>query len=210
MIFTIPSISFARESSISTKDLNHLIFSFQEKLSFGKPDYLTEAQKLYSLIFGPIESDLIQHNAKIIMISLDDALRYIPLSALHDGKKFVAEKYAISIYTPAANMDFKDKPQNKWRAMAMGVTKSLKGFKALPAVQKELDLIIQETDPLDKLGTLPKVQQLFINEQITRTATGFPTRGGNFSQQASMSEQREMRYIHPFYWAHFILIGNWL
>lgn len=349
MIFSVPSLSFARESIISTKELNRLIFSFQDKLSDGKPDYLIEAQKLYSLIFGPIESDLIQHDAKIIMVSLDDALRYIPLNSLHDGNQFVAEKYAISIYTPAASMDIKDKPKKEWQATAMGVTKSLKGFAALPAVQKELDLIIQEADPLDERGTLPgyvymdesftldtfqeavflqvpvihiashfkfqpgdvdtsflllgdgqeltlkmldekdfdlshldlltlsacetavssknangkelesfavmaqnkgaksviaslwpvaddstglfmehfyriynnnkeltkiealqKVQKMFIHEQITRSTNSFPTRGGNLNQQVSEPAQREMRYIHPYYWAPFILIGNWL
>ncbi|KPA18028.1 conserved hypothetical protein, secreted [Candidatus Magnetomorum sp. HK-1] len=349
IICSVSSVSFARESMISTKDLNRLIFSFQEKLSYGKSDFLNEAQKLYSLIFGPIESDLIQHDAKIIMVSLDDSLRYIPLSSLHDGKQFVAEKYAISIYTPAASMDIKDKPQNEWRAIAMGVTKALKGFKALPAVQKELDLIIQEDDPLDACGTLPgnvymdtsftldsfqeavflqvpvihiashfkfqpgdvdtsflllgdgqmltlkmldendfdlshldlltlsacetavsskkadgkelesfavmaqnkgaksviaslwqvaddstglfmehfyrihhknkeltkiealqKVQQMFIHEQITRTSNGLPTRGGNLSQPTDAPEQREMSYTHPYYWAPFIMIGNWL
>jgi len=351
LIITVPALSFARESIISTKDLNRLIFSFQEKLSDGKPDFLTDAQQLYTLIFGPIESDLIQHDAKIIMVSLDDALRYIPLSSLHDGSKFVAEKYAISIYTPAASMDIKDKPKKKWRAAAMGLTKSLKGFAALPAVQKELDLIIQEADPLDKRGTLPgrvymdefftlntfqevvglqkvpvihiashfkfqpgdvdtsflllgdgqeltlkmldekyfdlnhldlltlsacetavsskkgdgkelesfgviaqnkgakaviaslwqvadestglfmehfyrihnsnkeltkieslqKVQQMFINAQITISTSSFPTRGGNVSQPTvARPEQRDMRYAHPYYWAPFILIGNWL
>ncbi|ETR68854.1 MAG: hypothetical protein OMM_04308 [Candidatus Magnetoglobus multicellularis str. Araruama] len=351
MILTIPSISFARESIISTKALNRLLFSFQEKLSYGKPDYLPEAQKLYSLIFGPIESDLVQHDAKIIMVSLDEALRYIPLASLHDGDKFVAEKYAISIYTPAASMDIKDKPQAEWRAAGMGLTKALKGFNALPAVQKELDLIIQEADPMDTQGTIPgdvfinesftmaafeqavflqvpvihiashfkfqpgdvdssflllgngqeltlktleekdfdlshldlltlsacetavssrnadgkelesfgvmaqnkgaksviatlwpvaddstglfmehfyrihnenkeltkiealqQVQQMFIHERIKRTATAFPTRGGSVRQQKSVPEQneREMRYIHPYYWAPFILIGNWL
>jgi len=350
MIFTVPALSFARESTISTKDLNRLIFSFQKKLSDGKSDFLAEAQQLYALIFGPIESDLIQHDAQIIMVSLDDALRYIPLSSLHDGNKFVAEKYAISIYTPAASMDIKDQPKKEWRATAMGVTKSLKGFAALPAVQKELDLIIQEADPLDERGTLPgriymdefftldtfqeavglqqvpvihiashfkfqpgdidtsflllgdgqeltlemldkkdldlshldlltlsacetavsskkgdgkelesfgvmaqnqgakaviaslwqvaddstglfmehfyrihnssteltkvealqKVQQMFIHKQITRTGATFPTRGGNLNQQADVTKQRELSYTHPYYWAPFILIGNWL
>jgi len=351
MILTIPSISFARESIISTKDLNKLLFSFREKISYGKPGYLPEAQKLYSLIFGPIESDLVQHDAKIIMVSLDEALRYIPLGSLHDGDKFVAEKYAISIYTPAASMDIKDKPQTEWRAAGMGLTKALKGFNALPAVQKELDLIIQEADPMDTQGTIPgdifinesftmaafeqavflqvpvihiashfkfqpgdvdtsflllgngqeltlktleekdfdlshldlltlsacetavssrnadgkelesfgvmaqnkgaksviatlwpvaddstglfmehfyrihnenkaltkiealqKVQQMFIHEHITRNGTSLPTRGGSLMQQKSVPEknEREMRYTHPYYWAPFILIGNWL
>jgi len=350
MILSLHSISFARETSISTADLNRLIFEFQEKLSSGKHNYLPEAQKLYSLIFGPIKSDLEQYEAKTIMVSLDDTLRYIPLSALHDGKQFVAEKYAISIYTPAASFDIKVKPQEEWSAVAMGVTKSLNGFKALPAVQKELDRIIIETNPLDTQGTLPgevyqdefftiqtfqkavslrvpvihiashfvfqpgdvdtsflllgdgqtltlkmldeellsfnhldlltlsacetavcsknangkelesfgvmaqnkgaksviatlwqvaddstglfmehfysihnthknltkvealqQVQQLFIHEKIKRTEISFPTRGGNsLDQQISKPEQRDMNYTHPFYWAPFILIGNWL
>jgi len=57
---------------------------------------------------------------------------------------------------------------------------------------------------------LQKVQKMFIHEQITRSTNSFPTRGGNLNQQVSEPAQREMRYIHPYYWAPFILIGNWL
>lgn len=72
--------------------------------------------------------------------------------------------------------------------------------------------IHNENKALTKIEALQKVQQMFIHEHITRNGTSLPTRGGSLMQQKSVPEknEREMRYTHPYYWAPFILIGNWL
>ena len=84
MILTTPTIQIARESAVSTKDLNHKIQEFQAVLSDPKSNPLPLAQELYQLLIGPIAEDLKQAKSQTLMVSLDGAMRYIPLAALHD------------------------------------------------------------------------------------------------------------------------------
>jgi CHAT domain-containing protein len=154
IIVSLPNVRFAREYKISSQKLNHLVFDFKNKIISRTPGFKKYAQQLYDILLGPVEKDLIQSQSKVLMVSLDDTLRYIPLSALHDGKKYVAQRYAVSIYTPAAQIDLKDKPKKDWYAVAMGVSQAVGEFNALPAVKDELDVIIREDNGFDSLGVL--------------------------------------------------------
>ncbi|NER02937.1 MAG: tetratricopeptide repeat protein, partial [Okeania sp. SIO3C4] len=49
--------------------------------------------KLYDLLIKPIESHLKIINAKTIIYAPDGQLRYVPLAALHDGEKWLVEKF---------------------------------------------------------------------------------------------------------------------
>jgi len=115
MILTTPTIQIARESAISSKELNRKIQDFHALLSDPKRDPLPLAQELYKLLIGPIVEDLKQAKSQTLMVSLDGAMRYIPLAALHDGKRYVIEDYRIAIYTEAAKDKLKDIPQIQWR-----------------------------------------------------------------------------------------------
>ena len=44
-----------------------------------------------------LEADLAQAKAATLMVSLDASLRYIPLAVLHDGRQYLAERYAKEI-----------------------------------------------------------------------------------------------------------------
>ena len=68
------------------------------------------------------------------MWSLDGALRYVPLSALYDGKQYLIERYRVSVMTLASSTRLKDRPDNQWRAAGFGVTKAYEGSSALLSV----------------------------------------------------------------------------
>lgn len=58
------------------------------------------------------------------MVSLDGALRYVPLAALFDGKRYLAEKLALRVYTDASRHNIKDTPRANWRIAALGVSQA--------------------------------------------------------------------------------------
>ena len=89
------------------------------------------------------------------MLSLGGTLRYIPFAALHDGKGYLVERYATSIYTAAAQTDIKDKPKGRWRVAALGLSRAVEGFSALPSVPSELEGIVigKGGSALKKVGT---------------------------------------------------------
>ena len=120
------------------------------------------AQKLYGQLIGPVAGDLQAMHAKTLMLSLDGVLRYVPMAALHDGEQYLAQRYALALYTDAARERLKDKPQSNWKVAALGVTQAKEGFAALPAVREELNGLVRTAD---SRGVLPGVVKL--DEQFT-------------------------------------------
>jgi CHAT domain-containing protein len=151
ILLTTPSVQIARESKIGAKDLNRKIGQFRRVLQNPRSNALPVAQELYALLVGPVEEDLRQAKAQTLMISLDGALRYLPLAALHDGKSYLAETYSVALFTEAAKDKLKDSPQSSWRLAGLGLTRQVEGFTALPAVRKELEGIIR----VGEKGVLP-------------------------------------------------------
>jgi CHAT domain-containing protein len=134
----------AEVSLIHQEDLFKKIAAFREALE-NRNDVLSLAKELYDILIKPISRELQKAETQTLMISLDGQLRYIPIAALHDGKKWLAEKYALAVYTEAARGNLQDvRTLGKWEAAAMGVTQGHSDFAALPAVRGELKSIVRE------------------------------------------------------------------
>ena len=55
--------------------------------------YLPHAQKLYDWLIRPVAAELEKAGIDTLVIVPDGALRTVPLTALHDGKQFLVERY---------------------------------------------------------------------------------------------------------------------
>lgn len=164
IILTTPRIQVGRLSKIAEEDLNHLVFEFRETLRSGRlQDPLPQAQELYRLLLGPVEEDLKQARARTLMVSLDGTLRYLPLAALHNGESYVAEKYAVALFTEAGKTTLKDRPRKDWSVTGLGLTRKVGAFNELPYVREELHGIVRE--PGSKSGVLPGV--VWLDDQFT-------------------------------------------
>jgi CHAT domain-containing protein/Tfp pilus assembly protein PilF len=143
-----------RASAISRTALNTLIAQLRDKLRTPIQDPLPEARELYRHVIGPVEADLQAYGAKTLMVYLDQALRYLPLAALHDGERYLAERYALAAYTVAAKGSLLEPPARPWRVAALGTSQGGDGFAPLPAVPLELDAIVKEGEA-DTHGVWP-------------------------------------------------------
>ncbi|MCK5257121.1 MAG: tetratricopeptide repeat protein, partial [Deltaproteobacteria bacterium] len=101
IILTTTEVQLARDVAISLKELNHKIMDFRTTLQNPRRSPLSQALELYRLVLAPINEDLKQARAKTLMLSLDGALRYLPVAALHDGNSYIAERYLLAVYTAA-------------------------------------------------------------------------------------------------------------
>lgn len=155
----------ARDAEIGEKALNRLIYDFRDTLQHPWKDPLPQAQQLYDFIFKPIAADLKEMGARSLLVYLDGTLRYLPLSALHDGRGYVAERYAIVMYTVAAKDKLKDLPIGAWKAACLGVSEAAAGFDALSAVPDELDGIVKES-AADPFGVLPG--RVYLDKDFTK------------------------------------------
>jgi len=171
IILTTSVRSKGYQIPINKTNFYNKIFKFQEQLSKTK-GYLSLSMELYKKIFSPVEKDVNETRANIIMLSLDGALRYIPIGTLNDGKKFLAQKYMLTIYSPFADKSLKDKPKLPWSINAMGVTKKAKInefeiFCELPHVADEIDNIVldQRKSKNDTNGIINGL--VWLNEEFT-------------------------------------------
>lgn len=167
VILTTADFQRAYEYPIKAADLNRKILAFRTALQNPKLDPLPLAQELYRILVGPVARDLRSAKARMLMWSLDGVLRYVPVTALHDGEKYLVERFRNSVFTPVSNARFKDEPSRNWKALGLGVTKSFgANIPALPGVAEEMRGIIN--DGSTGKGVLPGTIKL--DEQFTQEA----------------------------------------
>ena len=126
---------------ISAADLNAKVLKFQQVLKEPRYDPVPMAQEMYKILVAPVQRALDEAGAKTLMWSLDGALRYVPIAALHDGKQYLVERYNLTIFTPASHSRLEKPAPEKWRGLGMGVSK---GTYPLPYVPDELRSVIRD------------------------------------------------------------------
>ena len=143
LLLTSPGVQLARSSKVSAKDLNRQIAAFRRLLRDPKSDPLPAAQALYQLLIAPVAKDLEQAGARTVMLSLDGALRYLPFGALHDGRRYLAQRWNLPLYTSVARERLRDAVAPQWQAAGLGVTRQLGEFAPLPGVEAEIRGIVR-------------------------------------------------------------------
>ncbi len=104
-------------------------------------EYLPHAQQLYDWLIRPLTDDLRRLNVNTLVFVPDGPLRTIPMSALHDGDRFLIAQYAVAT-TPG--LDLTDpQPINRTgvQLLSSGLTKAVQGFPPLPHVAEEVAYI---------------------------------------------------------------------
>jgi filamentous hemagglutinin family protein len=150
-------------ADISKQALLKLISDFRSNLrDASSQDYLVEAQKLNDWIVKPIETTLQSEKIGTIVFVMDGDLRVIPTATLHDGEKFLVEKYAIANVPSFSLARLEERDRKNSRVLAMGLTQSVQGLSALPAVNTEINNIVSKDNAQSLL-----TGSSFINEDFT-------------------------------------------
>ena len=140
-----------------------------------KAVFITDpASKLYKSVFEPVDKALRVAGIKQVMLSLDDALRYLPMAALHDGKDWLATRYAFSAFRSIDEVQTGPSDPKEWRVAALGASQGGAGLSPLPAVPAELSGIVRGDGATT--GVLPGVVRL--DDAFDRAALGTAMAGG--------------------------------
>jgi CHAT domain-containing protein/Flp pilus assembly protein TadD len=169
MVIT-PATRVAREIPIGKVALRGKVFAFARALAghASEEDIRAKAQDLYSVLIAPIEKDLQGAQAKTLVWSLDDVLRYVPLAALYDGRQYLVERYRNVVLTTASAGNLKDQPQvGSWRGVAMGVSKDYDGLGELKAVPDELGSVVRSEKTPSSHGPVPGT--ILLDDSFTET-----------------------------------------
>jgi CHAT domain-containing protein len=139
LLVSLPSGLKSVVVPIGMETLTEEVRQFRRKLEKRTTrEYLPHARRLYTWLIGPLEADLAQAQIDTLVFVPDGPLRTIPMAALHDGKQFLIEKYAIAI-TPGLDLtDPRPIQRERAKVLAVGITEPVQGFSALPSVAAEL------------------------------------------------------------------------
>ncbi|WP_068972683.1 CHAT domain-containing protein [Calothrix sp. PCC 6303] len=150
---------------------------------------LPDLQKMYDLIIRPAAPELAASKVETLVLVLDGSLRSIPISALHDGEKYLIEKYSIAL-TPGLQLLAPRSPkQEKLGALVGGLSASRLNFSSLPSVIKEVKQIESE---------IPS--KILLNDKFTKAAFQAQVASAPFpvvhlATHAQFSSQAEKTFI---------------
>jgi CHAT domain-containing protein len=107
------------------------------------PDFLKSSQQVYGWLVEPLEAELEKSGVKTLVFVLDGSLRNIPMAALHDGQRYLIEKYAVALSPSLQLLEPKPLSGEQLEVLAAGIFQNIPGFRApaLPEVKDELEQI---------------------------------------------------------------------
>lgn len=148
--------------------------------------YLEPAQRLFEWLIAPSIDYFEANDIQTLMMVPGGALRTVPLAALHDGRQFLIEHYAV-VNTPAIGLLNQSEQDESASLLIGGLTESVQGYSELPSVTREIDAIssLYESRTIeDAAFTLDVVE----NELVSRnfTIAHFATHG-EFSEDFTRS-----------------------
>ena len=138
---------------VTREKLNRAIVDFRSDVRDPSSlDILTPSQQLYTWLIEPIAADLQKAGVQTIIYAPDGQLRYLPIAALHDGKQWLVERYAINTITAASFTNLSDRSSKSQPRVLAGAFTSGKyifdvngqtfNFSGLPFAGKEVDNLI--------------------------------------------------------------------
>jgi CHAT domain-containing protein len=127
----------------------------------------TVATTLYNQIIRPFVATLKQKQIHTLVFIQDGILRNVPMSALHDGKQYLIEQYAVAT-TPSLTITEPkpiDKANLKVLALGLSAGSSVNGntYPPLPKVKEEIQTIKQEFQ-----GSKPLLNQKFTSDRLKK------------------------------------------
>ncbi|MBD2580264.1 CHAT domain-containing protein [Oscillatoria sp. FACHB-1406] len=131
--------------------------------------YLAPGQQLYQWLVAPLEADLQTNKITNLSFIVDTGLRSLPFAALHDGSKFLIERYSVSLLPSLALSDLSYTDLKDRSVLAMGAS-TFADQSPLPAVPTEVNAIAKQ---LWRGNTLLNSQFTLANLQEARSQTPY-------------------------------------
>lgn len=173
---------------VSKQELQDTIMALRQGLTTERRDtYMEPARQLYNWLIAPIEGDLQAAAVTTIIYAPDDQLRYVPLAALHDGDRWLIERFRVNNITAASLTDFTRHPSGELTILAGAFTDGQYeiqagtrdySFAGLPFAAAEVESIAQEIPgtmtlfdgDFSKGGTVPLMDSYRIVHFATHAA----------------------------------------
>jgi CHAT domain-containing protein len=107
----------------------------------GNFDYVEPARQLYDWLVRPYLERLEAEGVHTLVFVPDGALRTVPLAALHDGERYLVERYAVAVTPGLSLVDPRPLDPEAAQLLLAGLSQSTQGFPGLPNAERELEAI---------------------------------------------------------------------
>lgn len=154
---------------VSAAELRQTALEFRELLAkAGNPRrLLTHARALYDWLIEPVASDLRTHAVDTLVVVPDGILRTIPFAALHDGRDFLIQRYALVITPGLTLTDPGVLAKGDYRVLLNGLSEGVQNFDSLPHVSAEITKIAPLYDSTQLLNSA--FRKTNVRTQLERT-----------------------------------------
>lgn len=164
------------ELGTAPADLRSKVLQVRDELRNPASDPRSHLAELYRIVVAPMSGELnalekrssADRVAPTLLWSLDGVLRYLPMAALFDGKRFMLERFNNVLFTPESYGHMTAAPREgdaQLHALAAGLSKSFAGLPALPEVMPELQAVVH--DPVTPGSHGPMEGKILPNEMFT-------------------------------------------
>ncbi|MCA9547136.1 MAG: CHAT domain-containing protein, partial [Myxococcales bacterium] len=145
LLLTTAKAQAAHTVQVSAEVLNAEVAALRRAVGDPRAPYRAAAEQVYRRVIEPVRGELNAAGVKTLVVSLDGALRYVPLAALVDPAtgRHLVERFALARYHDAARGQLERQGPTAWRVAGLGVTEAKAGFTPLPAVGRELEAIVR-------------------------------------------------------------------
>src|SRR5207237_904326 len=85
----------AVKADLKPRQLHMLIGEMRDRVTTDRGDPLKPLQELYGALIAPAEKALSGADPEVLLLQLDERLRYVPFAALHDGRQYLIERWPL-------------------------------------------------------------------------------------------------------------------
>ncbi|TVQ42843.1 MAG: CHAT domain-containing protein [Gloeocapsa sp. DLM2.Bin57] len=141
LLITADGVIHHHTVAIGSQSLDEILVKWRYNLEdYATDRYLETSWWLYEKMIQPLEETLAQINPSAIVFIGDRFFRNVPLDALHNGEKFLIEKYPLVTTLGLQLTDFRELEQPK-RALIFALTVERPPFSQLEFAQFEANQV---------------------------------------------------------------------
>ena len=130
-------------SKVFRDQLRQLYMQLSRLESLNVEEPQSPSRQIYSLLFSGMGPYLEKEKITTLLIAADRGLQAVPFAALHNGRRFLGDRFAFAITPSLALTDFRPKSIADDRIIALGASE-FNGLAALPLVPQELNRIAED------------------------------------------------------------------
>ncbi|MCC0175872.1 CHAT domain-containing protein [Waterburya agarophytonicola K14] len=145
VILKLPDGSFhLNKLDIPKSEIQKLAVAWRKNLTAGNTNkFQIQGRELYDLLISPFEQKLELSEFEVLIFIHDGILRNLPMAALYDGDRYLAQKWA-SVSSLGLNIATENLPSSNTQALIFGLSRpNQPGWTDLEMVDREVNLVHQ-------------------------------------------------------------------